>query len=151
MSDLTVYKQIYPNQCQTLIKLGFASVINVRPDGEADNQPSSAVLATSCKQADLDYAHVPFVSANDNDINKVQNDPQSYLHGDNQADNQVNSLDVNLDDTSEKNNTCPRLSHATIKQFAEAYHTLPKPILMFCGTGSRAKLLYQTAVLEGLI
>ncbi|MGO2672853.1 MAG: beta-lactamase hydrolase domain-containing protein, partial [Psychrobacter celer] len=31
------------------------------------------------------------------------------------------------------------------------YHALPKPILMFCGTGARAKLLYQSALMQGLL
>ncbi|WP_201616306.1 beta-lactamase hydrolase domain-containing protein [Psychrobacter urativorans] len=44
-----------------------------------------------------------------------------------------------------------RLSMTTIEQFAEYYHTVPKPILMFCGTGARAKLLYQSALMQGLL
>lgn len=44
-----------------------------------------------------------------------------------------------------------RLSLATIKQFALYYHAMPKPILVFCGTGARAKLLYQSALMQGLL
>lgn len=44
-----------------------------------------------------------------------------------------------------------RLSMATVKQFAVFYHAMPKPILMFCGTGTRAKLLYQSALMQGLL
>lgn len=44
-----------------------------------------------------------------------------------------------------------RLSVNTIEQFAEHYHALPKPILLFCGSGARAKLLYQSALMQGLL
>ena len=44
-----------------------------------------------------------------------------------------------------------RLSRATVEQFAAFYRTMPKPILMFCGTGARAKLLYQSALMQGLL
>ena len=44
-----------------------------------------------------------------------------------------------------------RLSTLTVEQFARFYHACPKPILMFCGTGARAKLLYQSALMQGLL
>lgn len=44
-----------------------------------------------------------------------------------------------------------RLSMTTVEQFAECYRSMPKPILMFCGTGARAKLLYQSALMQGLL
>lgn len=44
-----------------------------------------------------------------------------------------------------------RLSMMTVEQFAAFYHAMPKPILMFCGTGARAKLLYQSALMQGLL
>ena len=44
-----------------------------------------------------------------------------------------------------------RLSLITVEQFAAFYHAVPKPILMFCGTGARAKLLYQSALMQGLL
>ena len=44
-----------------------------------------------------------------------------------------------------------RLSLVTVEQFACFYHAVPKPILMFCGTGARAKLLYQSALMQGLL
>ena len=44
-----------------------------------------------------------------------------------------------------------RLSMMTVQQFADFYRTAPKPILMFCGTGARAKLLYQSALMQGLL
>ena len=44
-----------------------------------------------------------------------------------------------------------RLSIVTVERFAELYHNLPKPILMYCGSGMRAKLLYQSALMQGLL
>ena len=38
-----------------------------------------------------------------------------------------------------------------IKNFADVINKLPKPVMVFCGTGSRAKRLYQSAVVCGLI
>ena len=105
--DLTIYKQIYPSQCIKIAKLGYRSVLNIRPDAESDTQPNSCDLATATKQADLAYHYLPF------------------------------------DDE--------RLSLLTVEQFAKFYHSMPKPILMFCGTGARAKLLYQSALMQGLL
>ncbi len=44
-----------------------------------------------------------------------------------------------------------RLSLDTIQKFAEFYNRCPKPVLMFCGTGARAKLLYQSALMQDLL
>lgn len=46
---------------------------------------------------------------------------------------------------------CERLSLQTIESFAKHYHALPKPIMLFCGTGTRAKLLYQSALMQNLL
>lgn len=43
------------------------------------------------------------------------------------------------------------LSLTTVEQFASYYHAFPKPILLFCGTGARAKVLYQSALMQGLL
>lgn len=42
-------------------------------------------------------------------------------------------------------------SKAIVHDFAQAIHALPKPILVFCGTGGRAKRLYQSAKISGLV
>ncbi|WP_230658674.1 beta-lactamase hydrolase domain-containing protein [Psychrobacter sp. I-STPA10] len=106
-SDITIYKQIYPIQCPTLVQLGYCSVINIRPDGECETQPSSDELATAAEQTNLAYVYLPY--------------------------------------------DCDRLSRQTIEAFAKHYHALPKPIMLFCGTGNRAKLLYQSALMQGLL
>ena len=108
MSDsLTIYKQIYPIQCLKLSEMGYRSIINVRPDNEVKDQPSSQTLCSAAEQANLNYCYIPYDEE--------------------------------------------RLSCHTVAQFAEQYHKLPKPIMLFCGSGARAKLLYQSAVMQGLL
>lgn len=43
------------------------------------------------------------------------------------------------------------LDRKTIETFVELFNDSPKPALVFCGTGSRAKRLYQCAKISGLI
>jgi uncharacterized protein (TIGR01244 family) len=108
MTDtITIYKQIYPQQCPQLSALGYRSLINIRPDAETEQQPSSDALKQAANDASLAYVYLPF--------------------------------------------DCERLSLATIESFATYYHELPKPIMLFCGSGSRAKLLYQSALMQGLL
>lgn len=105
--NLTIYKQIYPNQCRKIANLGYRSLINIRPDCEVESQPLSLDLAAATEQADLAYYYLPFDEE--------------------------------------------RLSLATIQKFADFYNDCPKPVMLFCGTGVRAKLLYQTALMQGLL
>ena len=108
MSDsLTIYKQIYPAQCCKLSEMGYRSVINIRPDNEVANQPSSQDISNAAQRANLAYAYIPYDEE--------------------------------------------RLSCDTVTKFAEHYHRLPKPIMLFCGSGARAKLLYQSALMQGLL
>lgn len=104
---ITLYKQIYPHQCQTLSNLGFKSLINLRFDDECDNQPTADALNQSASKTGLEYRHLP-----------VDGDS---LH-----------LDV-------------------VEKFAKLISELPSPVMVFCGTGNRAKRLYQSAVVSGLI
>ncbi|MDO5652052.1 MAG: sulfur transferase domain-containing protein [Moraxella sp.] len=106
-SDITLYKQIHPCQCQSLAKLGYKSLINLRFDNECDNQPSTDELGQSAKAFNLAYSHLP-----------------------------IDMDNLHLD---------------TVEQFAKLVHDLPKPVMVFCGTGNRAKLLYQSAVVSGLV
>ncbi|VEG12733.1 beta-lactamase hydrolase domain-containing protein [Moraxella cuniculi] len=38
-----------------------------------------------------------------------------------------------------------------VQSFAKLLSDTPKPVMVFCGTGSRAKRLYQCACISGLI
>lgn len=106
--DIIIYRQVLPQHCQRLARLGYRSMINVRPDAEEATQPNSCEIATAAKLAKLAYHHLPY----DGD--------QS-------------------------------LSDDTLRQFASLYAQLPKPVLVFCATGFRAKRLYQTALMKGLL
>lgn len=59
---LSVAPQISEADLATLAAQGFRSVINNRPDGEADDQPASAVLAAAAARAGLAYREIPVVS-----------------------------------------------------------------------------------------
>ena len=59
--QLSVTAQIDPADVATLAAKGFRSIINNRPDGEADGQPSSAALAAAAKEAGLAYHYIPVV------------------------------------------------------------------------------------------
>lgn len=39
----------------------------------------------------------------------------------------------------------------TVERFAKLIENLPTPIMVFCGTGGRAKRLYQSAIVSGLL
>ncbi|MFB6348718.1 beta-lactamase hydrolase domain-containing protein [Moraxella sp. ZJ142] len=40
---------------------------------------------------------------------------------------------------------------AQAQHFAQLIHQAPKPVMVFCGTGARAKRLYQSALILGLL
>ena len=60
--QLSVAPQISPEDMAELASAGFRSVINNRPDGEADGQPSSALLASTAASHGLAYRHLPVIS-----------------------------------------------------------------------------------------
>lgn len=62
--DLFVAAQLQPQDMAELANAGFKMVINNRPDGEADDQPSSAEMAAAAEAAGLEYAHQPVVGSN---------------------------------------------------------------------------------------
>lgn len=107
MQHITLYKQIYPVQCQSLANLGYKSLINLRFDHESEGQPDSQSILAGATSAGLDYHHLP-------------------VNGD-----QINSQ--------------------TIEQFADLLKHCAKPVMVFCHSGGRAKRLYQSALVSGLL
>ena len=61
---LWVMAQPEPEDFPGLRDRGFTSVINNRPDGEAPDQPGSAVEAAAADAAGLGYVHIPVESRN---------------------------------------------------------------------------------------
>lgn len=108
METITLYRQIHPAQCPTLKALGYQSLINLRPDNESPDQPTSHKLAQVAKSAGLGYQHLP--------------------------------VDCEC-----------RLDGKQVRAFAELINQSPKPVLVFCATGGRAKRLYQSAKIAGLL
>jgi sulfide:quinone oxidoreductase len=56
---LSVSPQINIGDLGTLAAQGFHAVINNRPDGEGEGQPSSADVEAAARRCGLDYRHIP--------------------------------------------------------------------------------------------
>lgn len=56
---VTVAGQIRPEDVTTLKDLGFAAIVNNRPDGEAPDQPEGAEIEAAAKAAGLAYHFIP--------------------------------------------------------------------------------------------
>ena len=59
---IAVASQLQPGDMGILAAAGFRSVINNRPDGEGEGQPSSAEMAAAAKASGLDYHYLPVTS-----------------------------------------------------------------------------------------
>jgi sulfide:quinone oxidoreductase len=60
--QIAVAEQISEADVAEIARLGFRSIINNRPDGEAWGQPNSQAIAAAAAAAGLGYRHVPVVS-----------------------------------------------------------------------------------------
>ncbi|HYG27717.1 MAG TPA: TIGR01244 family sulfur transferase [Caulobacteraceae bacterium] len=56
---LSVSPQITPDEVVEAKALGFVTIVNNRPDGEAPDQPASAEIEAAAKAAGLTYVHIP--------------------------------------------------------------------------------------------
>ena len=59
---LSVAPQIGETDVGVIAAQGFQSIVNNRPDGEADDQPAGAAIEDAARRQGLDYRHVPAVS-----------------------------------------------------------------------------------------
>ncbi|MBP1472833.1 TIGR01244 family phosphatase [Frateuria sp. MAH-13] len=59
--QVSVSPQILPGEMADLEAAGFRSVINNRPDGEVDDQPSSSEMAQAAAAHGLAYRDIPVV------------------------------------------------------------------------------------------
>ena len=57
--QVSVAPQIAPDDMALARAQGFTTVINNRPDGEASDQPSGAVMRAAATAAGLHYAEIP--------------------------------------------------------------------------------------------
>ena len=76
--------QIQVSDVSHLSKLGFAAIINNRPDGESDDQPTSAELAQEAHRHGLVYAHIPVIPGR-----IEQRDVQAFVHAQQSLDGPV--------------------------------------------------------------
>lgn len=60
--DISVAPQIAPEDMAAIAELGFKTVINNRPDGEAPGQAPDAVMRAAAEEAGLEYRFVPAIS-----------------------------------------------------------------------------------------
>lgn len=58
---VSVAPQLRSEDLEAVAAAGFHSVINNRPDQEADDQPESAALAAAAARHGLAYRHIPVV------------------------------------------------------------------------------------------
>lgn len=56
---VSVAPQIRPEDFAQIRAAGFTTIINNRPDGEAPDQPDSAVMQAAAEKAGLDYHFIP--------------------------------------------------------------------------------------------
>lgn len=59
--DFAVAPQLAVSDLADAAKLGFALVLNNRPDGEEPGQPTNAAMKAAAEAAGLDYAYIPVV------------------------------------------------------------------------------------------
>ena len=57
--DISVAPQISVADVEEAARLGFKTIINNRPDGEAPDQPSSGEIEAAAAAAGLAYFHIP--------------------------------------------------------------------------------------------
>ena len=61
---VAVAGQIQPHDMAAIAAAGYRSIVNNRPDGEALDQPSSAVLQAAAQAAGLEYRYYPLNAFN---------------------------------------------------------------------------------------
>lgn len=70
---MSVSSQIGPAEVASLKELGFGMLINNRPDGEVEGQPTSEEMHEAAQAAGLKYAHVPIGRGiSPGDVEKMQ-------------------------------------------------------------------------------
>ena len=82
--DISITRQITPEQIPQIAAKGFKTIINNRPDGEEPNQPTSAEIEDAAKKAGLAYKEVSFAG---NELN--QNHVEEFADFFNQAEQPV--------------------------------------------------------------
>jgi len=61
-SEFSVSAQILLEDLPTIVKLGYKSIINNRPDGEELTQPTDLQFQEKCLELGIDYQYLPVIS-----------------------------------------------------------------------------------------
>jgi len=61
-SEFSVSAQILLEDLPTIVKLGYKSIINNRPDGEELTQPTHLQFQEKCLELGIDYQYLPVIS-----------------------------------------------------------------------------------------
>ncbi len=59
--SVSVSGEVGPDDLAAIARLGFRTIINNRPDGEAMDQPTSAAIEKAAHKLGLTYRHIPIV------------------------------------------------------------------------------------------
>ncbi|MGB5446525.1 MAG: TIGR01244 family sulfur transferase [Psychromonas sp.] len=63
-SQFSVSPQILLDDLSVIAELGYKSIINNRPDGEASDQPDNHKLQKKCQELGLEYQYMPVIPGN---------------------------------------------------------------------------------------
>lgn len=58
-AGISVTEQLFPRKMASVTSLGFASVVDLRPDGESTDEPSSAEMEQLAKANKLAFHYIP--------------------------------------------------------------------------------------------
>jgi uncharacterized protein (TIGR01244 family) len=61
-NSVAVSAQITPDDVAAIAAAGFKVLINNRPDGEENNQPTSDTIAAAAQSAGMEYHHMPITA-----------------------------------------------------------------------------------------
>ena len=57
----SVSPQLRPDELALVLKAGFRTIVNNRPDGEEAGQPASSELRAEAQRLGIDYVHNPII------------------------------------------------------------------------------------------
>jgi len=61
---ISVTSQLAANDLESVKRQGFGTIMCNRPDGEADDQPSSDEIAGTAKELGLKFVYIPIIPGN---------------------------------------------------------------------------------------
>ncbi len=94
VKDVWIGPQLKPGDLNRLKARGMTAIVDLRPDGEAPDQPTSQSMAQAARDLGMDFAYVP------------------VPHGD--------------------------IPDDAVKALADVLNTIPRPVVLYCRSGSRA-------------